>query len=180
MKRNVVGVLESDVIMINAYCITRTKTCPPLLFITNTSTQHATRSHTHSYTPQGASGVEAHFFSSPPAHTHTHTTMAKRGGGNGGSSSSIKNKTNKGAEGPHPQGAEDLTDIYRQTTVARALAEALAELGDTEQIPDQVVDDTMKAFDEVSRACACMRVSLSRWGCIRYISRWGCIRYIST
>lgn len=79
--------------------------------------------------------------------------MAKRGGGgNGGGSSSIKNKTNKGAEGPPPQGAEDLTDIYRKTTVARALAEALAELGDTEQIPDQVVDDTMKAFDAVSRA----------------------------
>lgn len=84
--------------------------------------------------------------------------MAKRGGGGngGGGGSSIKNKPNKGAEGPPPQGAEDLTDIYRQTTVARALAEALAELRATEEIPAEVISGTMEALDEVSRACACI------------------------
>lgn len=76
--------------------------------------------------------------------------MAKRGGNGGGSS--IKNKTN-GAEGPPTQAAEDLTDLYRKTTVARALAEALSQLSDTEVIPDQVVSGTMEAFDAVSRAC---------------------------
>lgn len=47
------------------------------------------------------------------------------------------------------QASEDLAFLYRKTTVAQALAEALEEFGETQELPEHVVAETMEAFDKV-------------------------------
>lgn len=47
------------------------------------------------------------------------------------------------------QASEDLAFLYRKTTVAQALAEALEEFGETQELPEHVVAETMGAFDKV-------------------------------
>jgi len=47
------------------------------------------------------------------------------------------------------QASEDLAFLYRKTTVAQALAEALEEFGETQELPECVVAETMEAFDKV-------------------------------
>lgn len=45
----------------------------------------------------------------------------------------------------------DLAAMYRRTTVAQALADALAELSGQESVPMEVLGATMEAFDKVGR-----------------------------
>lgn len=47
------------------------------------------------------------------------------------------------------QASEDLAFLYRKTTVAQALAEALEEFGEKQELPEHVVAETMEAFDKV-------------------------------
>jgi len=47
------------------------------------------------------------------------------------------------------QAAEDLSFLYRKTSVAQALAEGLQEFSETQDLPENVVADTMEAFDKV-------------------------------
>ena len=46
---------------------------------------------------------------------------------------------------------QDLSELYRNTTVARELADALAQLSREEDVPMEVLGATMGAFDKVGR-----------------------------
>jgi len=47
------------------------------------------------------------------------------------------------------QASEDLAFLYRKTTVAQALAEALEEFSEKQELPEHVVAETMEVFDKV-------------------------------
>lgn len=48
---------------------------------------------------------------------------------------------------------QNLSELYRNTTVARALADALAQLSREEDVPMEVLGATMGVFDKVCRVC---------------------------
>lgn len=56
---------------------------------------------------------------------------------------------------------QDLSELYRNTTVARALADALAQLSREEDVPMEVLGATMGAFDRVGMWFGCMGLVMS-------------------
>lgn len=59
-----------------------------------------------------------------------------------------------GQEGLQEAAADqDLSELYRNSTVARALADALAQLSREEDVPMEVLGATMGAFDKVCHVC---------------------------